>query len=109
MQRRSFKRPITAFLVLIKGPKFQDRIRRLGYYWPSMIKDCIDYPRRCDARQFHGDDIPQASNDHDGTVVITQWNFGVEFRAKVTLWSPVGTKVRWLILPVRAKFGLSLW
>nr|POE44599.1 hypothetical protein CFP56_78081 [Quercus suber] len=45
-----------------------------------MIKDCIDYPRRCDARQFHGDDIPQASNDHDGTVVITQWNFGVEFR-----------------------------
>ena len=74
MQRRSFKRPITAFFVLIKGPKFQDRIRRLGYYWPSMIKDCIDYARRCDARQFHGDYIPQASNDHDGTVVITQWN-----------------------------------
>lgn len=75
MRRRSFKRPITAFLVLIKGPKFQDRIRRLGYYGPPMIKDCIDYARWCDARQFHGDDIPQASNDHDGTVVISQWNF----------------------------------
>lgn len=61
MQRRLFKRPITAFLVLIsQGPQFQDRIRRLGYYWPSMIKDCIDYARRCDARQFHGDYIHQA-------------------------------------------------
>ncbi|RHN40676.1 hypothetical protein MtrunA17_Chr8g0357381 [Medicago truncatula] len=32
------------------------------------------------------------------------WKSGV-----VTLWSPIGTRVRWLILSVRAKFGLSLW
>lgn len=60
MPRRSFKRPITAFLVLIsQGPKLEDRIRRLVTigYWPSMIKDCIDYARRFDARQLNGDYI----------------------------------------------------
>lgn len=74
MQRRLFKRPITAFLVLIsQGPQFQDRIRRLGYYWPSMIKDCIDYARRCDARQFHGDYIHQALEPLHPTV--PSWSF----------------------------------
>lgn len=70
MQRRSFKKPITAFLVLIsQGPKFQDRIRRLViYYWLSMIKDCIDY-----ARQFHGDSIPQALEALHPTV--PSWSF----------------------------------
>lgn len=73
-QRRLFKRPITAFVVLIsQKPKFQDRIRRLGYYWPSMIKDCIDYARRCDACQFHGDYIHQAPEPLHPTV--PSWSF----------------------------------
>lgn len=68
-QRRSFKRPITAFVVLIsQGPKFPDRIWRLGYYWPSMIKDCIDY-----ALQFHGDYIHQAPEPLHPTV--PSWSF----------------------------------
>lgn len=25
------------------GPKPQDRIRRLGYYWPTMIQDSMEY------------------------------------------------------------------
>ncbi|KAL0298025.1 UNVERIFIED_CONTAM: hypothetical protein Scaly_3076000 [Sesamum calycinum] len=35
------------------GPKLHFRIKRMGYYWPTMVKDCIDYARRCQACQFH--------------------------------------------------------
>ena len=39
------------------GPKLGDRLRRLGYYWPKMIPDAIDYAKRCHACQIHGDFI----------------------------------------------------
>ncbi|KAL0405691.1 UNVERIFIED_CONTAM: hypothetical protein Slati_3883000 [Sesamum latifolium] len=29
------------------GPKLHFRIKRMGYYWPTMVKDCIDYAKRC--------------------------------------------------------------
>ncbi|KAL0404345.1 UNVERIFIED_CONTAM: hypothetical protein Sradi_2075300 [Sesamum radiatum] len=35
------------------GPKLHIRIKRMGYYWPTIIKDCIDYAKRCQACQFH--------------------------------------------------------
>ncbi|KAL0352303.1 UNVERIFIED_CONTAM: hypothetical protein Scaly_1619000 [Sesamum calycinum] len=28
------------------GPKLYFRIKKMGYYWPTMVKDCIDYARR---------------------------------------------------------------
>ncbi|KAL0283519.1 UNVERIFIED_CONTAM: hypothetical protein Sangu_2884100 [Sesamum angustifolium] len=31
----------------------------MGYYWPTMVKDCIDYARRCPACQFHANLIHQ--------------------------------------------------
>jgi len=37
--------------------KFEDWFT-IGY-WPSMIKDCIDYARWCAARQFHGTTSPR--------------------------------------------------
>ncbi|KAK2997595.1 hypothetical protein RJ639_025679 [Escallonia herrerae] len=37
------------------GPKLQMQIKRLGYYWPTMIADCIGFAKRCQACQFHGD------------------------------------------------------
>ncbi|KAK3000926.1 hypothetical protein RJ639_021168 [Escallonia herrerae] len=37
------------------GPKLQMLIKRLGYYWPTMIADCIGFAKRCQACQFHGD------------------------------------------------------
>lgn len=42
-------------------------------YWPSMIKDCMDYARRCDARQFHGDYIHPAPEPLHPTV--PSWSF----------------------------------
>jgi len=39
------------------GPKLHDRIKRMGCYWPTMVQDCIDYEKRCDACQFHANFI----------------------------------------------------
>ena len=43
------------------GPKVQDRIRRMGYYWPSMVSDAIEYARKCRTCQIHADFIHQPS------------------------------------------------
>ncbi|XP_027086502.2 uncharacterized protein [Coffea arabica] len=34
------------------GPKLHFRIKRMRYYWPTMVKDCIDFARRCQASVF---------------------------------------------------------
>lgn len=39
------------------GPKLQDRVQRLGYYWPTMMADAVDYAKRCKACQIHADFI----------------------------------------------------
>ncbi|KAL0439607.1 UNVERIFIED_CONTAM: Transposon Tf2-12 polyprotein [Sesamum latifolium] len=41
------------------GPKLYFRIKRMGYYWPTMVKDYMDYARRCQACQFHANLIHQ--------------------------------------------------
>nr|XP_033517156.1 uncharacterized protein LOC117281427 [Nicotiana tomentosiformis] len=41
------------------GPKLHFHIKRMGYYWPIMVKDCLDYARRCKAFQFHANFIHQ--------------------------------------------------
>ncbi|KAL0285768.1 UNVERIFIED_CONTAM: hypothetical protein Sangu_2765300 [Sesamum angustifolium] len=41
------------------GPKLHFRINRMGYYWPTMVKDCINYARKCQACQFHANLIHQ--------------------------------------------------
>ncbi|KAL0406509.1 UNVERIFIED_CONTAM: Transposon Tf2-12 polyprotein [Sesamum latifolium] len=41
------------------GPKLHFCIKRMGYYWPTMVKDCIDYAKRCQACQFHANLIHQ--------------------------------------------------
>ncbi|KAL0439766.1 UNVERIFIED_CONTAM: hypothetical protein Slati_2459600 [Sesamum latifolium] len=41
------------------GPKLHFCIKRMGYYWPTMVKDCMDYARRCQACQFHASLIHQ--------------------------------------------------
>ena len=37
------------------GPRLCDRIRRLGYYWPTMIADAAAYAKSCKACQIHAD------------------------------------------------------
>ncbi|KAL0444619.1 UNVERIFIED_CONTAM: hypothetical protein Slati_2184600 [Sesamum latifolium] len=55
------------------GPKLHFRIKRMGYYWPTMVKDCIDYAKRCQACQFHANLIHQPPEPLHPTVV--SWTF----------------------------------
>ncbi|KAH0745560.1 hypothetical protein KY285_007217 [Solanum tuberosum] len=47
------------------GPKLHFHIKRMGYYWPTMVNDCLDYARRCDACQFHANFIHQPPEGFD--------------------------------------------
>ncbi|KAK4407978.1 hypothetical protein Sango_0378800 [Sesamum angolense] len=55
------------------GPKLHFRIKRMGYYWPTMVKDCMDYARRCQACQFHANLIHQPPEPMHPTVA--SWPF----------------------------------
>ena len=33
--------------------KLHFQIKRMGYYWPTMVKDSMEYAKRCQACQFH--------------------------------------------------------
>ncbi|XXG47788.1 hypothetical protein AAC387_Pa02g2368 [Persea americana] len=37
------------------GPKLYDQIKRLGYYWPTMVADAIQFAKRCQQCQVYGD------------------------------------------------------
>jgi len=39
------------------GPKLHDHVKRMGYYWPTMVRDCIEFARGCDACQLHANFI----------------------------------------------------
>ena len=41
------------------GPKFHFQIKRMGYYWPTVVKDCMEYAKICSSCQFHANFIHQ--------------------------------------------------
>jgi len=55
------------------GPKLCDCIKRMGSYWPTMVHDCIDFAKRCDACQFHTNFIHQPPEPCHPTVA--SWPF----------------------------------
>ena len=55
------------------GPKLHNQIKRVGYYWPTMVLDCMDLARKCKKCQFHADFIHQPPEPLHPTV--TSWPF----------------------------------
>ncbi|PKU63440.1 hypothetical protein MA16_Dca026010 [Dendrobium catenatum] len=55
------------------GPKMAAKIKRIGYYWPTMVKNYIDHAKRCHECQIHGDVIHQPPNPLHPT--IASWPF----------------------------------
>ncbi|KAM1343755.1 hypothetical protein ACFX2F_007920 [Malus domestica] len=55
------------------GPKLHFQLKRMGYYWPSMVKDCLEYAKRCQACQFHANFIHQPPEPLHPTA--TSWSF----------------------------------
>lgn len=37
------------------GPKLQYQLKRLDYYWPTMVVHCIEYAKRYCVCQLHSD------------------------------------------------------
>ena len=41
------------------GPKVHFRIKRMGYYWPTMVQDSMECAKKCEACQYHANFIHQ--------------------------------------------------
>ncbi|KAM2252327.1 hypothetical protein FF2_006669 [Malus domestica] len=55
------------------GPKLHFQLKRMGYYWPSMVNDCLKHAKRCQACQFHANFIHQPLEPLHPTA--TSWPF----------------------------------
>ncbi|CAM8886700.1 unnamed protein product [Rhodiola kirilowii] len=55
------------------GPKLYDRVKRMGYYWPTVVQDCIDFAKKCNACQFNTNFIHQPPEPLHPTVA--SWPF----------------------------------
>ncbi|KAM1069500.1 hypothetical protein ACFX2B_001346 [Malus domestica] len=55
------------------GPKLHFQLKKMGYYWPSMVKDCLEHAKRCQACQFHANFIHQPPKPLHPTA--TSWPF----------------------------------
>ena len=53
--------------------KLYHRIKRMGYYWPTIVKDCMDYAKRCEACELHANYIHQPPEPLHPTVA--SWPF----------------------------------
>nr|XP_009757669.1 PREDICTED: uncharacterized protein LOC104210465 [Nicotiana sylvestris] len=55
------------------GPKLHFPIKRMGYYWATMVKGCMNHAKRCQACQFHANYIHQPPEPLHPTVA--SWPF----------------------------------
>ena len=72
-------------------PKLFNHIKIMGYYWDTMVHDCIDLTKRCDACQFLTNFIHQPSEPLHPTVA--SWPFearGLDVVGSLTPKSSVG-------------------
>ncbi|MGV7988762.1 integrase, partial [Mycobacterium kansasii] len=62
------------------GRNLCHRVHRMGYYWPTMFKDAIEYAKRCHECQIHGDVIHVPPEDLHQSVAswpFSAWGFDV--------------------------------
>ena len=55
------------------GPKLHFWIKMMGYYWPTMVKDCMEYVKKCQSCQFDSNFIHQPPKPLYPT--IASWPF----------------------------------
>uniref|UniRef100_A0A803KU95 Uncharacterized protein n=1 Tax=Chenopodium quinoa TaxID=63459 RepID=A0A803KU95_CHEQI len=55
------------------GPKLHDRVKRMGYYWPTMVQDCMEFAKKCEVCQFHANFIHTPPEPLHPT--MTSWPF----------------------------------
>ena len=63
----------------------------MGYYWPTMVKDCMKYAKKCQSCQFHSNFIYQPPEPLHPT--IASWSFdawGLDMVEPITPKSSIG-------------------
>ncbi|KAL0461136.1 UNVERIFIED_CONTAM: hypothetical protein Slati_0001200 [Sesamum latifolium] len=67
------------------GPKLHFRIKRMGYYWPIMTKDCLEYAKKCESCQLHANFIHQPPEPLHPTVASWQFDaWGLDVVGPIT-------------------------
>jgi Integrase core domain/Integrase zinc binding domain len=57
------------------GPKMRLKIKRMGYYWPTMVADYEDHAKRCHICQIHGPFIHQSPSPLHP--IVSLWPFSI--------------------------------
>ena len=55
------------------GPKLHMHLKRMGYYWPTMVADSVNFAKKCNVCQIHADFIHQPPEPLHPTVA--SWPF----------------------------------
>ncbi|KAG9442388.1 hypothetical protein H6P81_018242 [Aristolochia fimbriata] len=85
------------------GLKLHLQVKRLGYYWPSMLRDAIEMARSCKQCQLHADYIHQAPELLHPTVA--SWPFEAWGMDIIGLISPKSDSDRQYILAATDYFS----
>ena len=57
----------------------------MGYYWPTMVKDCMEYDKKCQSCQFHSNFIHQPREPLHLTIVLWPFNaWGLDVVGPIT-------------------------
>ncbi|XP_068328271.1 uncharacterized protein [Pyrus communis] len=66
-------------------------LKRMGYYWPSIVKDCLEHAKRCQACQFHANFIHQPPEPLHPTIASQPFDaWGLDVVGLITPKSSAG-------------------
>ncbi|MGV7343076.1 integrase, partial [Mycobacterium kansasii] len=85
------------------GRNLVHRVHRMGYYWPTMFKDAIEYAKRCHEGQIHGDVIHVPPEDLHQS--IASWPFSAWGLDVIGPINPPSSKAKQYILAATDYFS----
>ena len=85
------------------GPKLSAQLKRLGYYWPTMVQDAINFAKCCELCQLHGDFIHQPPQPLHPSVL--SWPFETWGMDVIGSFTPPSSKAHKYILAITDYFS----
>ncbi|XP_062081027.1 uncharacterized protein LOC133785828 [Humulus lupulus] len=85
------------------GPKLSAQLKRLGYYWPTMLQDVINFTKCCKLCQLHGDFIHQPHQPLHPSIL--SWPFETWGMDVIGPFTPPSSKIHKYILAVTDYFS----
>ncbi|KAL0320261.1 UNVERIFIED_CONTAM: hypothetical protein Sradi_5287600 [Sesamum radiatum] len=82
------------------GPKLHFIIKRMDYYWPTMVKDCLEYAKKCQSCQLHANFIHEPPEPLHP--MVASWPFdawGLDVVGPSLLSHLSDTSIYWPITP----------